>query len=317
MSHGTRVGMICIALICTALLLLPGGLVNGSPNLVDPIPPPLPKPRAPKSSSGLSPIVPENDKEWGLPEAFRDPLHTSSERYAAFARRFVCRETAIQADYDADGSVDNEVQRVYNYLLLQSPEGESLVESRREYRKDGKLKDGEIGDNDPFPPAYAWVYLFSRFNQTYFAFRLLDERFDGFDWVYEIQFKGSLPYTDGRDIRQWEGKVLVDVVTGTPLQILAEPSGQTPRLEAMFRRYQSSFNVLGLRTAPKPLGYRADIDFRHQEKELRFPTRLRYNTFRAVATGKVIPIRASSRIYGGYQFFISETEEEIGQPAKP
>lgn len=317
MSHGSRIGMICTALVCTALLLLSGGMVSGSPSLIDPIPPPLPKPKPPRSAGGLTPIVPENDKEWGLPEEFLAPLYKSSQRYGAFARRFICRETAIQADYDSNGSVDNEVKRIYNYLLLQSPEGDSLSESRREYRKDGKLKDGEINDRDPFPPAYAWVFLFSRFNQTYFAFRLLDERFDGFDWVYEIQFKGSLPYTDGRDIRQWEGKVLVDVVTGTPLQILAEPSGQTPRLEAMFRRYQSSFNVLGLRTAPKPLGYRADIDFRYQEKELRFPTRLRYNTFRAVATGKVIPIRASSRMYGDYQFFDINTEEKIGEPTKP
>ncbi|MDH3786850.1 MAG: hypothetical protein OEV00_16180, partial [Acidobacteriota bacterium] len=183
---------------------------------------------------------------------------------------------------------------------------------------DGKnLKDGEISDADPFPPAYAWVYLFSRFNKSYFSFRMLEERFDGFDWVYEIQFKGGLPYTDGRDIRQWEGKVLVDVVTNTPLHVIAEPSGQTPRLEAMFRRYQSSFNVLGLRTAPKPLGYRADIDFRYQDKELRFPTRLRYNTFRAVATGKVVPTRASSRIYANYQFIKIDTDEQIGTPKSP
>ena len=42
---------------------------------------------------------------------------------------------------------------------------------------------------------------------------LLGDGFEGFDWVRRIQFRGALPFTDGRDIRQWEGTVLVDAFT--------------------------------------------------------------------------------------------------------
>ena len=66
---------------------------------------------------------------------------------------------------------------------------------------EGRIK-GEAIDEEPFPPAYAWVFLFSRFHEPYFVFRLLDTKFDGFDYVHEIQFKGSLSFTDGKDIRQ-------------------------------------------------------------------------------------------------------------------
>ena len=153
------------------------------------------------------------------------------------------------------------------------------------------------------------MFLFSRSYEPYFSYRFVDDRFDGFDWVLEIQFKGSVPFSDGKDIRQWEGTVLVDAVTYTPLEIHAEPTGQAERIEALYRQHASSFNFMGMRSKPKPLGYRADIQFRYRRDGLTFPTNLRYDTFRAVSPHQVMPTKASTRSYSRYRFYATEVDD--------
>ena len=55
----------------------------------------------------------------------------------------------------------------------------------------------EVNDAEAFPPAYAWVFLFSQANQPFFAYRERGDRFEGYDWVRIFEFKGAVPYTDG------------------------------------------------------------------------------------------------------------------------
>ncbi len=280
-----------------------------------PIPPPLPPPTPPpRTSAELRPLVPDSDAPWGLAPGVLAPLYDRAAAYAAYARRFTCDEQARLADYDGEGSVNKEQSRNYAYILTRGERGITIREFRQELTADGKIKDGEIDDEEPFPPAYMWVFLFSRFNEPYFSYRLVADRFDGFDWVYEIQFKGSLPFTSGRDIREWEGTVLVDAVTSAPLEIHAEPSGQVERIQAMYRRYQSSFNLMGNRTAPPPLGYRAWIQMRYRDLEsgLLFPTELRYDTFRAVSMTRVLPVHASIRTYSKYRVYTVQDELKLG-----
>jgi len=139
--------------------------------------------------------------------------------------------------------------------------------------------------------------------------------------VHEIQFRGSLPFTTGQDIRQWEGAVLIDAVNYTPLEIRAEPLGQGERIDALYRQWSSSFNLLGMRTGQKPLGYRAHIQFRHKQEGLSFPTELRYDTFRAVSPTQIVPHRASTRVYDDYRIFTSTATPDPpvvdGAPSPP
>jgi hypothetical protein len=276
----------------------------------DPIPPPVPKKLPPRDAPRIESIVPESDKPWGLAQDLLTSVTARAEIYKEYARRFTCDEEARLADYNAHGEVSKERVRNYGYLLLQDPTRGTVREFRQLIRR-GKLK-GEVEDAEPFPPAYAWVFLFTRFHEPYFDFRLLDQRFDGFDMVYEIQFHGSLPFTDGKDIRQWEGTVLVDRFTFTPLEIIAEPAGQRDRVEALYRLWAKSFNVLGFRTGKVPLGYRARIQFGFRRDELTFPTRLRYDTYKAVSPNQVVPIRASTRTYTSYRFTEVETNTDEG-----
>jgi hypothetical protein len=296
----------CPAIPCLAIWASLGALAGPIP-----IPPPLPRPTPSPRAAELRPLVSETDAPWGLTPDVLAPLYERAARYAAYAQRFTCDEVARRADYDNEGSVSKEQSRTYAYILTRGSTGVSIREFRQELSADGKIKAGEVQDDEPFPPAYMWVFLFSRFNEPYFAYRLVSDRFDGFDWVYQIEFKGSLPFSSGRDIREWQGTVLVDAVTYAPLEIEAEPAGQAERIQELYRKYQSSFNLMGGRTAPPPLGYRAWVQFRYRDPEssLLFPTELRYDTFRAVTSSHVLPIRASTRTYAKYQIFTSKADE--------
>ena len=310
-----------IAVLLTAVLTAPGSAQappdHGVPS-GDPVPPPRPPAPPPPGAENYEPLVPDSDGPWGLADEMLTELFGKASVYRDFTRKFTCTELARLADYDHRGEVSSEKLRRYGYLLTTAPSGEGLAELRQVLNPDGTLKSGNVKDEEPFPPAYAWVFLFSSFNEPYFGYRLLDDRFDGFDWVYEIQFKGSLPFTDGKDIRQWEGVALIDAVTKTPLEIRAEPSGQRERIDMLYRRWSGSFNALGMRTAPKPLGYQARIEFRHRLKGLTFPTELRYDTFRAVGPKRIVPSRASTRTYQHYRIYITTAEEqEIGAPTSP
>jgi len=237
--------------------------------------------------------------------------------YEEYSRRFVCDEVARLADYDDAEQVSKEKVRNYGYLLLRGSVGAPVREFRQNIGKDGKPK-GEVDDSEPFPPAYMWVFLFSKFYEPYFTFRVADTRFEGFDLVHEIHFRGSLPFTDGKDIRQWEGKILVDAFYYTPLYLEAEPIGQRARLEGMFRVWAQSFNLLGFRTGKKPMGYNATLDFGFKKGDLRFPTALRYDTRRAVGPEQLVIVSASTRTYSNYKFTGVTTEDpRIGDVVPP
>jgi hypothetical protein len=310
-----------IALALALALALPAGASaqadTRQSGLPDPIPPPLPPPPKPDDAFGYEPLVPESDLPWGLDAELLAPLHRAAEIYRAYMRKFTCEEEARVAEYGETGEVSDEKVRHYGYILVKSSTGDAVREYRQEIGKNGELKSGEVRDEEPFPPAYAWVFLFSRFNENYFSYRYIEERFDGFDWVHEIQFKGSQPFTDGKDIRQWEGSVLIDAVTHTPIEIRAEPLGQLERIRALYQRWASSFNFMGMRSAPKPLGFRAEIQFRERRESLAFPTELRYDTFRAVGAGDVVPTRASVRSYRNYRIQRVDVDSEVGETVEP
>jgi len=315
-----RSGVVWTLLITCGLLLGGGSWQaqsppgHGAPG-GDPVPPALPKPRTPKTAGNYTPILLPSDQPWGLDPGLIQELYSKAGVYESYTKRFACNETARLARY-SNGAISSEKVRRYGYLLTTLPSGFGVHEIRQEFAKDGSVRPGAVDDEDPFPAAYAWVFMFSHFNEPYFSFRLLADRFDGFDWVLEFEFRGSLPFTTGKDIRQWQGRVILDAVTKTPLEIIAEPVGQQERIDALYRRWSSSFNVLGMRTGPKPLGHQARVQFRHRKEGLTFPTELRYDTFRAVAPQKVVKTRASIRKYDGYQIYRTQGETEIGEPVR-
>jgi hypothetical protein len=310
--------------IVAALLVLWGGIStaqfedNQTPSLPIPTPPPPPPEKPPESAVEYKKVVEDSGEPWDMPEDLLANLAHKARIYQAVLQSFTCDESVRRAEYGGGGDVDKEKENRYGYLLVKDPLSERIRESRREFSKKGELKSGEVADAEPFPPAYEWVFLFSDYHQSLFSYRYVGQQFDGFDLVHEIEFKGALPFTSGRDIRQWEGRVLVDAFTFTPIEVHAEPTGQRERIRQMFAEYNKSFNALGMRTGKKPLGYQAQVRFGYRKDlqstepiRLTFPTELRYDTERAVGPHSISPVRASTRTYTNYKFYTTEISPEM------
>ena len=287
------------------------------PPEVNPIPPPPPPREEAPDDEGEEPdpafvtLLPDDGSPWGLPPELSARLAAVAEQYIAYAVKFTCTETVRKARFD-DGEAKKETHKRYGYLLERG-DGKTVLEFRQKMRSDGTVTDNPVDDAEAFPPAYAWVFLFSTANQPYFAYRERGDRFEGYDWVRVFEFKGAVPFTDGRDIRQWDGVALVDAATLTPVEIRAEPSRQQERLKALFQRWAQSFNVVGFRVGPKPIGFSGRVVFQTRQDRLTFPTQLRYSAFRAISARRTEPTDASIREYSGYRFFKTDTQQKPGE----
>ena len=283
------------------------------PPMVPPAPPPRTAPDdqdADETDPAYMTLLPDDGSPWGIPSEMSEKLAAVADTYLEYAVRFTCNESVRRAKF-SDGEAKKETVKRYGYLLERG-NGREVAEYRQKMRGDGSVTDTAVNDAEAFPPAYAWVFLFARINQPYFAYRERGDRFEGYDWVRIFEFKGAVPYTDGRDIRQWDGVVLVDATTLTPVEIRAEPSRQAERLKLLFDRWAQSFNIIGFRTGQKPEGYSGRVLFQSRRDKLTFPTEMRYTSFRAVSPKRTEPTAASTREYSDYKFFGSETKEKPG-----
>jgi len=257
-------------------------------------------------------LLPDDGSPWGLASELSAQLAVVADKYRDYAVKFTCTETVRRAKFD-DGEAKKENSRSYGYLLERG-DGQTIREFRQKMKSDGAVTNNEVTDAEAFPPAYEWVFLFSKANQPYFAYRERGDRFEGYDWVRIFEFKGAIPYTDGRDIRQWDGVALLDATTLTPVEIRAEPGHQQERLKLLFERWSQSFNVVGFRTGPKAIGFSGRVLFQTRRDKLTFPTQLRYASFRAVTPKSTEPTEASIRDYSAYHFFETESKERASEP---
>jgi hypothetical protein len=132
--------------------------------------------------------------------------------------RFTCREHVRLASYKA-GQVISEHLHEADYLLVLDPVVERLEERRSGTR---------TVVSSTLPPAYSWLLLFAPRYQSYFAF-LEQSAPERLSEVRTIRFRGSLPFVDGSDIRQWQGIALLDRATNEMLEVDAEPFNQEAR----------------------------------------------------------------------------------------
>ena len=230
-------------------------------------------------------------------------------RYDEGARRFTCAEIVRWAGYRGDDRPFRETFKTYDYLLIRSRDGRGL----REHRGTGRPKASR-----KLPPAYAWTLLFDDFHQPYFSYRDHGEEPYGFERVHRIGFRGSIPFSDGSDIRQWEGFALVDIRTLMPLEVVAEPLNQPLRLVQQYLDYKQSvritlafynFRLASLRLGKRPFGRRLRVRFRLQRNELHMPWLMELEKFRMVGRTESVPWAVSRREYANYRFFETEAHE--------
>src|SRR5512137_60755 len=175
--------------------------------LAPPIAPPRPPSDEDKAKDEGEPdpaymtLLPDDGSPWGLTAELSARLAAVAEQYLDYAVKFTSVETVRKARFDGE-EAKKESSRRYGYLLERSAD-QSIREFRQKMKSDGTITATEVNDAEAFPPAYEWVFLFSKLNQPYFAYRERGDRFEGYDWVRVFEFKGAVPYSDGREIRQW------------------------------------------------------------------------------------------------------------------
>jgi hypothetical protein len=262
----------------------------------------------------LSPAFAEAESpepRWGLPEELLAGLAEQADAYLERSYRFTCVETSRHVRYRPERPILRE--RRYEYAPGGSYQGNKIPEFRLQMTPEGRVGKPVRRKSAPFPTADDWTQLFSARHQPLFMYRQLGVRLEGLDLVREIEFRGWLPFTDGRDIREWEGTALVESTRLRVVEIRARPRNQVARIAFLYDRWARSWKIsLGLfagplffpiktfRTAPKPLAHHCHVRFDHWQEEIRLPTLLRYETHQAVSPQRTERRRVSTRLYSGY-----------------
>jgi hypothetical protein len=242
---------------------------------------------------------------WKLPGEMISRLAQRAAEYEQAALTFECRETMHRVKFPRSGkAVERGVDEVTYLLKL---EDGSLVPVR--------LRDRSLRKSSMMtaPPALAWTQLFALHNQPYMAYRDLGEVPHAFGTARKIQFRGALPYTDGKDIREWEGTVLVDSFSLLPLEIDARPLSFWPRLRHQRDVYAKSFKFvffgLPIRFKKKPLSERVHVRFDMQSNGLTLPVAAQVERVEMVLPDRVIVRRRTVVDYDTYQFLDADAPD--------
>lgn len=263
----------------------------------------------------LHPASAESDPPepaWGLPRRWLVRLAQQADAYLDRSYRFTCVETSRRVRYREVRPVIRE--RKYEYVPGGIYAGNTVPEFRLQIAPRGRVGKPVKARAEPFPSADDWTQLFSARNQPFFMYRDLGVRLEGFDLVREIEFRGWLRFTDGRDIREWEGIALVEASGFRIVGVRARPKDQQVRVAYLFDKWARSLKIsVGLfagpwflpivtfRTARRPLAYHCEVRFDHWRQEIRLPTLLRYETRRAVSRKRTERRLVSTRRYEHYR----------------
>jgi hypothetical protein len=244
--------------------------------------------------------APASDPPWGLSESLLTALADRSERYETRAPRVTCVETIRSVRFRDDRSFVNE--RRLHYAPGGSHAGVALPDLRFEVKPKGSIPARPPKRIERFPSASDWARLFSARNQLFFMYRELGTRLVEFDLVREIEFRGWLPFGDGRDIREWEGVALVESTGLRLVEVRARPRNQEARLAKLYEKWTKSLKfkiglfagpffmpLVTIRTVRRPLAYDVLVRYDHRYESLRLPTLLRYEIRRAVGRDETAP----------------------------
>ena len=170
------------------------------------------------------------------------------------------------------------------------------------------------------PPPAAWATLFSDLNRPYFVYRYLGIRVRGYAPVHAILFRGSLWFTGGTDIREWEGVAYVDPVTLDPLFVEAAPRLHAERAMDQAQKHKRSLKLsftiggvprVNVATRRRPSLSAVTVDFETTSSRRALPwemTRYRHRFSDSGVTEKIVEVRR----YADYRFFDTRTHERIG-----
>jgi len=239
-----------------------------------------------------------------------DLLRRLGERahaYEAIALRFVCIESIRTTE-------EPRSERRYDYMYVQAEE--------QRYRPYRQIHTGRLGktvaeaslDFD-FPDAYSWTLMFAPDRQHLFRFKYAGEEWFSLRQSYILAFTAPLPFTSGKTIYEWSGRIWVDAENSNILKVEAEPGNQTDRLKEELKAYRQSPRFLIYPMGRKPHALRYNITFLNELHEISLPDQVEVRRFTLDLQGDEEWESQTLLRYSGYQFFGVDVKD-LFQPHK-
>jgi uncharacterized protein involved in tolerance to divalent cations len=261
---------------------------SGAPPAPSRTPPPAPA-RTPPTA-----VPPEVPATVDLDDLLRR-IGERSRNYQEIALRFVCIESIRDAD-------EPRKERRYDYMYVQAEE--------QRYRPYRQIHTGRLGktvaeanvDFD-FPDSYSWTMMMAPDRQQLFKFKYIGEEWFSLRQTYILAFTAPLPFTSGKTIYEWSGKVWVDAENSNILKVEAEPANQTERLKDELKIYRQAPRFLIYPIGHKPRGLSYNITFLNELHEISLPDQVEVRSFTLDLQGEEEWESQTLLRYSGYQFF--------------
>ncbi len=298
-TQAAGIGIICRLALCTlsGSLLLAVAAAAAPSRAASPPPAgkslPRPTPQAPPPAPPSPP--PSGDEATPDLHQLLSRLAEKAKVYESVALKFVCIESIRTADNS------NNVRK-YDYMYLEAEEQRYLPYRQRHTGRPGRTVPDTTLDL-AFPDSYSWTLMFLPGRQHLFHFHYLGQEWFSLRLAHIIEFTAPLPFTSGKTVYEWSGKVWIDAENYNFLKVEAEPGNQEERLKLEIKEYRQAPRFLVFPMARRPRGAYYNITFLNEFQKLSLPDQAEYRQFSMDLEGGQEWEDLMTLRYAGYQFF--------------
>jgi len=236
-------------------------------------------------------------------EALLKTLAEKSAVYESVALRFVCVESAR-------GSDDPLKEKKYDYMYVEV-EAQRYRPYRQRHSDRSSQNSSEVDLETDFPDSYSWTMIFAPGRQHLFRFNYAGEEWFSLRRAHIIEFTAPLPFTTGKTIYEWSGKVWVDAENYNFLKIEAAPTNQEERLRQLLRAYREAPRFLIYPMSRRPAGADYEITFLSEYQRLSLPDQAEYRHFTLDLEGNAELTGFQIHRYSQYQFFGVQVQDRF------
>jgi hypothetical protein len=275
----------CCAAIALSGLLLPAVVISASP-------------AGTRSSTPPDPYGERLD-----PQSLLRFLGEKATVYREIALRFVCIESIRGSDEPSN-------VRQYDYMYV-----EAQAQRYKPYRQKHTGRPGRRPQETRldlfFPDSYSWTLIFDPERQHLFKFEYVGQEWFSLRLAHVLEFTAPLPFTSGKTVYEWSGRVWVDAENFNFLKVEAAPGNQRERLRRELKRFRQAPRFLIFPLAKRPFGSFYSITFLNEFQKLSLPDQAEFRQFTLDLEGTEEWGERLSLRYSGYQFFDVDVEDRF------
>ena len=236
-------------------------------------------------------------------ETLLQSLAEKAHVYESIALQFVCVETARNSE-------DPLGEKKYDYMYVDA-ETQRYRPYRQRHANRPNQDTSEVEVETDFPDSYSWTLIFAPGRQHLFHFNYSGQEWFSLRRAYVIEFTAPLPFTTGRTIYEWSGKVWVDAENYNFLKVEAVPTNQEERLRQLLRSYREAPRFLIYPMGRRPAGARYEITFLSEYQRLSLPDQAEYRQFLLDLEGNAELTGFQIHRYSQYQFFGVQVQDRF------